>query len=53
MPKRYLKQPKFPYSHCGLFSKNKKNNEKKKLKWQDIQDTFMKKNQIKLIFIMI
>ena len=37
----HLKQPKFSYSACGPFTKNK---EHKNLKKQDIQDIFIQTN---------
>ena len=36
MPERYLRLPKFKYSACGPFTKNK---EKKSLKTREIQDS--------------
>ena len=36
MPEMHLRQPKFTYSACGTFTKNKEGI--KKLKKQDIQD---------------
>ena len=39
----YLKQPGFTYSTCGSFTKIKERI-KKKLKKQEIQDTFIKTN---------
>ena len=42
MPKMHLKQPRFTYSACGLFTKKKK--EPKNLKKQEIQKIFTKMN---------
>ena len=38
----YLKQPRFTYSACGSFTKNKETI--KKLKKQEIKDIFIKMN---------
>ena len=48
MPEMTLKQPRFKYSACGSFTKNKGriNN----LNKQEIQDMFIKTKQIKLSF---
>ena len=43
IPKLNLKQPGFPYSARGLFTKNKERI-KKKLKKQEIQDISIKAN---------
>ena len=50
-PEMHLKQPGFTYSVCGSFTKNKER--RKKLKKKEIQDLFIKTNQIKLVFSMI
>ena len=50
MPEMHLKQPKFTYSACGPFTKNK---EFKNLKKQEIQAIFTKMNLIRLVFSMI
>ena len=42
MPEMHLKQPRFTYSACRPFTKNK--NEYKNLKKQEIQDIFIKTN---------
>ena len=42
MPEIQLRQPGFPYSACGPFTKTKK--EYKSLKKQEIHDIFIKKN---------
>ena len=47
----HLKQPGFKYSVCGPFTINKEII--KNLKKQEIQDVFIKTNQIKLVFNMI
>ena len=47
MPEMHLKQPKFTYSACGPFTKNK---EKKK---QELQTIFTKLNLIKFVFSLI
>ena len=47
MPEMHLKQPKFTYSACGPFTKNK---ERKK---QELQTIFTKLNLIKLVFSLI
>ena len=41
MPEIHLRQPRFRYSACGSFTKNK---ETKKLKKQEIQDMSIKTN---------
>ena len=41
MPEMHLRQPKFTYSACGPFPKNK---ESKSLKKLEIQDIFTKMN---------
>ena len=51
MPKIHLRQPVFTYGASGTFSKNKKRI--KNLKKQEIQDIFIKMNEIKGIFKMI
>ena len=48
MPEMYLKQPRFSYSGCEPFTKNKERNQN--LKKQEIQYIFIKSNQIKLCF---
>ena len=50
MPEMHLRQPGFPYSAYGPFVKNKESIQK--LKKQEIQDTFIKTNQIPLTFSM-
>ena len=47
----YFKQSVFTYSVCGPVTKTKE--KVKKIKKQEIQDTFIKTNQIKLIFNMM
>ena len=47
----HLRQPVFTYGASGTFSKNKKRI--KNLKKQEIQDIFIKMNEIKGIFNMI
>ena len=42
VPEMHLKQPRFTYSACGPFTKNKK--VFKSLKKQQIQDIFTRKN---------
>ena len=42
MSEMHLKQPGFTYSSCGTFTKNTE--KKKKIKKQEIQDTFIKTN---------
>ena len=42
VPEMHLKQPRFTYSACGSFTKNKK--VFKSLKKQQIQDIFARKN---------
>ena len=51
MPEMHLEQTRFTYSACGPFTKN--NELIKKLKKQEIQNIFVKTNQIKLVFSMI
>ena len=43
MLEMYLKQPRFTYSACGSFTKNKERTQKFKKK-QEIQDLFTKMN---------
>ena len=50
MPKMHLRQLGFMYSACGSFTKKKK--EYKNLRKQDIQNKFIKKNQIRFAFNM-
>ena len=50
MPEMHLKQPRFAYSACGPFTKNKKRIEK--FKEAEIQTTFSKMNLIRLVFSM-
>ena len=52
IPEMHLRQPGFTYSACGKFTKKQRKNEKTK-KTQEIQDIFIKANQIKLVFNMI
>ena len=40
----HLRQPKFTYSGCGIFIKNKGRIKKKERKKQEIQDIFIKTN---------
>ena len=47
MPEMYLKQPRFTYSACGPFTKNKERFEK------FIQTLLVKMNLIRLVFNMI
>ena len=47
MPEMYLKQARFPYNHCGPFTKYKD------LKKQEIQDIFIETNYIRLALSMI
>ena len=47
----HLKQPRFTYSACGPFTKNKERIQN--LKKQEIQTIFTKMNLIKLVFNMI
>ena len=47
----HLRQPRFTYIACVPFTKTEKGS--KNLKRQEIQDTFIKTNQIKLVFTMI
>ena len=51
MLEMHLKQPGFTYSACGLFTKNK--DRIHKLKKQQIQNMFLKMNQIRFVFNMI
>ena len=51
MPETNLKQSGFTYSACGPFTENKERIQK--LKKQEIQDTFLKINQKRLVFNMI
>ena len=51
MPETHLKQSGFTYSACGPFTENKERIQK--LKKQEIQDTFLKMNQKRLVFNMI
>ena len=46
MPKMHLKQPRFSYSACGPFTKNKESlkSKLKSLKKQEIQDIFTEMN---------
>ena len=48
IPEINLKQPRFTYSAYGLFSKNKERI--KNLKKHEIQDKFIKTNQINVVF---
>ena len=48
MPEMYLRQPGFTYRTQGPFPKTKK--EQKNLNKQEIQNIFIKTNQIKLVF---
>ena len=50
MPEMHLRQPGFNYSACIPFMKNK---EFKNLKKEEIQNIFIKTNQIKLVFNLI
>ena len=50
MSETHLKQPRFTYSACGPFTKNK---EYKNLRKQEIYDIFTEMDQIKLLFGMI
>ena len=50
MPGMHLKLPRFTYSACGPFTKNK---EIQKFKEQEIQTIFTKMNLIRLVFRMI
>ena len=52
MPEMHLKQPRFTYSGCGRFTKNKERIQKI-LKKQDIQAVFTKMKLVKLVFNMI
>ena len=51
MPEMNLRQPRLTFSACGPFTKNKESIQKLKKK-QEIQDIFIKMNQIKLVFNM-
>ena len=51
MLEMHLKQPGFTYSAGGLFTKNK--DRIHKLKKQQIQNMFLKMNQIRFVFNMI
>ena len=42
MPEMHLRQPRFTYSACGTFTKNKERI--KKIKEREIQDIFIKTN---------
>ena len=48
MPEIHLRQPVFTYSACGPFTKNREKIQKK----QEIHDTFIKRNQVNLVFNM-
>ena len=50
MPEMYLKQPRFMYSACEPFTKNKERIQK--FKKQEIYDIFIKTKYIKLVFNM-
>ena len=50
MPKMHLREPRFTYSACGHFAKNKA--QCKNLKKQEIQNIFIKMSYIKLAFNM-
>ena len=50
MPEIHLRQPEFTFCACGPFTKTKE--EYKKSKKQQIRNTFIKTNKIKLIFNM-
>ena len=52
MPEMHLRQPRFTYSACGTFTKNKERIQKF-IKKQEIQEIFIKTNKIKLVFNMI
>ena len=52
MPEMHLRQPRFTYSACGTFTKNKERIQKF-VKKQEIQEIFIKTNKIKLVFNMI
>ena len=49
MPEMHLKQPRFTYSACSPFTKNKERIEK----FKEIQAIFTKMNLIKLVFNII
>ena len=51
MLEMHLKQPRFTQSACGPFARSKERI--KHLKKQEIQDIFIKINQMKLVFNMI
>ena len=51
MPEMNLRQPRLTFSACGPFTKNKESIQKLKKK-QEIQDIFIKMNQIMLVFNM-
>ena len=51
IPEMNLKQPGFPYSACGPFTKNKERIQN--LKKQEIQTIFTKMNLIEPVFNMI
>ena len=48
----HLRQPRFTYSACGSFVKNKKKT-KKNLKKQEIEEIFIRTNQVKSASSMI
>ena len=52
MPEMHLRQPRFAYSACATFTKNKERIQKF-VKKQEIQEIFIKTNKIKLVFNMI
>ena len=52
MPEMHLRQPRFTYSACGTFTKNKERIQKF-VKKQETQKIFIKTNNIKLVFNMI
>ena len=51
MPEMHSKQPRFTYSACEVFTKNKE--EFKNLQKQEIQHLFTKMSLIKFVFRMI
>ena len=51
MPEMHLKQPRFTYSACQPFTKNKERIQK--LKKQEIQNIFTKRSYIKHVFNMM
>ena len=54
MSEMHLKQPRFTYSACVPFTKNKERKERiQNLKKQEIQAIFTKTNLIRLVFNMI